>query len=328
MASNLSALHFHNEEAAFAYVEAHLWPEGPTCPHCGNADAARIGRLANQRTKSSKINPEGKPVFGLWKCYACRKQLTVRIGTIFEDSHAPLHIWLQAIYMMCASKKGISTRQLQRTLCVGMKTAWFLGMRIREAMKARGSIFPTMGGSGVSVEADETYIGRKSTTKRNKPLDVHRIVLSLVEREGGVRSVHIANCRADTLRPILLSTIAKGSRLVTDEAYVYGEMGWKIGGHATVQHGNHEYVRGDVHTNTVEGYFSILKRGMYGVFQHVAPVHLQRYLTEFDFRYTYRTKLGYDDVQRATIALQGVKGRRLTYQTPRAGKSGLARPQA
>jgi transposase-like protein len=308
--SVLSAARFQDEAAAFEYVEARLWPHGPICPHCGNFDQAKIGRLEGKTTR-----------LGLRKCYACQKPFTVRMGTIFESSHLPLHLWLQVIHLMCASKKGISTRQIQRMLQCSMKTAWFLGHRIREAMTQPSGMFPGMGGTGKAVEVDETYVGRKAGSKMGKPLDDHRIVLSLVEREGKVRSLHIANVRADTLKPILFEHVIKGTRVMTDEAPVYGRLGWQIGQHKTVGHRAHEYVRGDVHTNTVEGYFSILKRGMYGVFQHVAPVHLQRYLTEFDFRYNYRAKLGYDDIERADKVLLGVRGKRLTYTTPRSGES-------
>lgn len=304
MSSVLSASHFHSEEAAYAFVEARLWPNGPICPHCG-ATKEHIGRLTGKSTRA-----------GLCKCYSCRKPFTVKIGTIFEASHAPLRIWLQAIHLMCSSKKGISTRQLQRTLGVGMKTAWFLGHRIREAMKDdRGIFSPPMGGGGGAVEADETYIGRKPGMKVRRGPGHKHAVLSLVERDGNVRSFHVQNVRADTLHSVIAANVSREARFMTDEARAYVEIGWNFASHGTVRHSENEYVRGSVHTNTAEGFFSILKRGVYGVYQHVSEAHLKRYLTEFDFRYSNRAKLGIDDVARAERALKGAKGKRLTYRT-------------
>lgn len=298
----LSAPHFHNEEAAFAYVEAHLWPEGPVCPHCHNPDATRIGRLTGKTSRP-----------GLRKCYACRKAFTVRIGSIFEDSHFPLHLWLQAIQLICGSKKGISTRQIQRTFNCSMKTAWFLMHRIREIMKPVDDT-TDMGGEGRTVEADWTYVGRKPGMKVRKGVGHMRPVFSLVERDGAVRSMHVPNVRADNINKVLRDASSR-SRLMTDEAPVFNLLGWRFASHETVAHKKDEYVRGDVYTNTVEGFFSILKRGVYGIYQHVSEAHLQRYLTEFDFRYSNRERLGVNDTQRASIALQGAKGRRLTYET-------------
>lgn len=303
--SVLSAERFHNEEAAFEYVEAHLWPNGPTCPHCGNADTAKIGRLQGKTTRA-----------GLRKCYACRKPFTVRMGSIFEDSHLPLRLWLQAIHLMCASKKGISTRQLQRMLGCGLKTAWFLSHRIRESMKThRGMFTEPMGGAGKTVEVDETYVGRKAGTKAFLPVSEKQPVVALVERNGEVRSFHMPTVRANTLRSVMARNISLESHLMTDESKMYTFIGHNFASHGTVIHSNREYVRGDVHTNTVEGYFSILKRGIYGVYQHVSEAHLNRYLSEFDFRYNNRIALGCDDNTRADRALKGAKGKRLTYQT-------------
>lgn len=302
MTSALSAPHFHNEEAAFEYVEAHLWPSGPTCPHCGNVDAAKIGRLQGKTTRP-----------GLRKCYACRKPFTVRIGTIFEDSHCPLRYWLQAIYLLCSSKKGISTRQLQRTLGVGMKTAWFLGHRIRLAMAPGSDQSGPLGGSGVTVEADETYMAKSPKTRQPKgKLAYERTgatVLSLVERGGRIRSVSLDNQKVSN---VLWKHLDENSRLVTDKAQHYK---FAVRDHAAVDHSKREWVRGDVHTNTLESFFSIFKRGMVGVYQHVDKRHLDRYLAEFDFRRNTRAKLGITDTARADIALKGVKGKRLTYET-------------
>jgi len=303
--SVLSADRFHNEAAAFEYVEAQLWPDGPTCPHCGNADATKIGRLTGKTTRA-----------GLRKCYACRKPFTVRMGSIFEDSHLPLRLWLQAIHLMCASKKGISTRQLQRMLGCGLKTAWFLSHRIRETMKThRGMFTEPMGGAGKTVEVDETYVGRKAGTKAFLPVSEKQPVVALVERNGEVRSFHMPTIRANNLRSIMARNISLESHLMTDESKMYTFIGHNFASHGTVVHSNKEYVRGDVHTNTVEGYFSILKRGIYGIYQHVSEAHLHRYLSEFDFRYNNRIALGCDDNTRADRALKGAKGKRLTYQT-------------
>jgi transposase-like protein len=305
----LSASYFHNEEAAFEYVEAHLWPEGPVCPHCGNVDGKSIGRLTG---KSSRP--------GLRKCYACRKTFTVRIGSIFEDSHFPLHLWLQAIQLITASKKGISTRQIQRAFNCSMKTAWFLTHRIREIMKpANDGLTSPMGGDGETIEADFSFVGRKPGRKVRRGTGHMNAVLSLVERDGRVRSFHMPNVRGETLSAVLASHASPKSNFMTDEEATFVEIGWNFASHGTVTHSKDEYVRyeGDrvITTNTVEGFFSILKRGIYGVYQHVSEAHLHRYLNEFDFRYSHREKLGVDDVKRASLALKGAKGRRLTYET-------------
>jgi len=303
--SILSASHFHNEEAAFAYVEAQLWPNGPVCPHCGNVDADRIGRLQG---KSSRP--------GLRKCYACRKTFTVRIGSIFEDSHFALRYWLQAIQLICSSKKGISTRQIQRAFNCSMKTAWFLTHRIREIMKRDDDLFqPPMGGEGKTLEADWTYVGRKPGTKVRHGAGHMNPVFSLVERDGTARSFHMPNVEADNLRAKLAVHADPDSHFMTDEARAFTGIGWNFASHGTVKHSADEYVRGNVHTNTIEGFFSILKRGVYGTYQHVSEAHLHRYLAEFDFRYSNRERLGVDDEQRAALAVQGAKGRRLTYET-------------
>jgi len=309
MASVLSAPHFHNEEAAYAFVEARIWPEGPHCPHCG-CTAEKIGEL---KGKSTRI--------GVRKCYGCRKPFTVKVGTIFEASHVPLHIWLQAIHLICSSKKGISTNQLKRTLGVAMKTAWFLGHRIREAMREDRGIFAApLGGAGMVVEADEAYIGRDAEKKLKGP-GQKQPVMSLVERNGMVRSFHIANVNRNTLRAIIGKHVSAESRFMTDESRLYTAIGWNFAQHGTVGHAAKEFVRGDIHTNTVEGYFSILKRGITGVYHHVSEAHLRRYLVEFDFRYNNRAKLGVNDEMRAERALKGVVGKRLTYETTRIGRS-------
>ena len=308
----LSEPRFFSEEAAFEYVEAMLWPNGPTCPHCGNADSARIGRLNGVRSKPSKKNPEGIVQVGLRKCYACRgPAFTVRKGSIFEDSHLPLRMWLQAIHLLCASKKGIATRQLQRMLGCGMKTAWHLGHRIRLAMTPDGSVGP-LGGAGKTVEADETELARSRKTRRPEGFrrSTHNpVVLALVERGGNVRSMWVDH---RMVNPLVRQHVHSRSRLVTDKAQHY-----KFSGHVheSVDHSKFEWARGDVHTNTLEGFFSILKRGLIGVYQRVEERHLDRYLAEFDFRMNTRERLGVNDEARAAIAVRGAKGKRLTYQT-------------
>lgn len=297
--SVLSADRFHCEEAAFAYVEAELWPNGPVCPHCGNADGTKIGRLAGKTTRA-----------GLRKCYACRKPFTVRMGTIFEDSHLPLRLWLQAIHLLCSSKKGISTRQLQRTLGCGMKTAWHLSHRIRFAMDP-GSVDP-LGGAGVTVEADETELAKSRKTKRSG--GHHRrdnpVVASLVERGGRIRS-RMLDHRG--VRSFLYRNLHPDSRLVTDKAQHYKFP--PAASHGSVDHSKFEWVNGDAHTNNLEGFFSILKRGLVGIYQRVDQRHLHRYLAEFDFRMNNRERLGVDDEARTAIAVRSAAGKRLTYQT-------------
>jgi transposase-like protein len=313
----LSEPRFHNEEAAFEYVEAMFWPNGPVCPHCGAVD--RLNRLPGQRTKPSKKNPDGAPVHGLWKCYHCRGQFTVRIGTVFEASHAPLRCWLQAIHLVCSSKKVISTRQLQRTLGGSMKTAWFLGHRIREMMALRSGIAP-LGGNGGTVEGDVTYVGRKPGTKVRHGAGHMNPVFTLVERDGSARSFHVPDVTSLTLPAVLRKHADPKAHFRTDEARVFTDPGRRFASHETVKHSADEYERGDVHTNTVEGFFSILKRGVYGVYQHVSEAHLHRYLAEFDFRYSNRAALDIDDEQRAALTVQGAKGKRLTYVTSHKGQ--------
>lgn len=308
----LDAAHFHSEQAAFQYVEALLWPHGPVCPHC-KATSEKIGAI-NGRSKPSKKHPEGLERHGLRKCYACRKTFTVRVGTIFEDSHLPLHLWLQAIHLLASAKKGLSTRHIQRLFNCSMKTAWFLTHRIREIMKPGNTDLPPLGGLGHTIEADETYIGAKAGRKLRRPVTEKAPVLALVERKGKVRSFHVPNVRAATLSRVLFTNARTQSTLMTDEASSYLGVGWRFSRHDYVKHSENEYVRGDAHTNTVEGFFSILKRGLYGTYQHVSEAHLHRYLNEFDHRYNHREALGVDDKTRAGLTVRNAKGRRLTYE--------------
>jgi transposase-like protein len=307
--SALSAKHFHDEKAAYRYVEARIWPNGPVCPHCGGVE--RIGAL---KGKSTRV--------GVYKCYQCRKPFTVKVGTIFESSHVPLRVWLQAMFLLAGSKKGISSNQLSRALSVTVKTAWFLSHRIREAMR-EGELAP-FGSTGGAVEVDETFIG---IDKSNPVLKYGRSyhhkmkVLSLVDRESGkARSYVVDDLKVSTVAPILSANIAREARLMTDEASFYKGLGWNFAEHGVVNHSKDEYVSKDdfsVHTNTIEGFFSIFKRGMRGIYQHCDKRHLHRYMAEFDFRYSNRIATGCDDKERADRILDGVTGKRLTYQTTR-----------
>jgi transposase-like protein len=299
-----------------------VWPNGPVCPHCGGFD--RIGKMAGKATR-----------IGLYKCYQCRKQFTVKVGTVFEDSHVPMNLWLQAMYLLCSSKKGISSNQLSRTLGVTLKTAWFMSHRIRLAMKVVG--LEPMGGAGEIVEADETFIGRIDGEKKRRSGWGHKnAVLTLVQRKGGARSFHIDDTSAGQINDIVRDNVSRKTTLMTDEARHYEDIGQRFASHETVKHSADEYVRywnevtdkvrpdgkpvvetTTITTNTVEGYYSIFKRGMKGVYQHCKEKHLHRYLAEFDFRYSNRVRLGVDDVERTSRAVKGIVGKRLTYATPR-----------
>jgi transposase-like protein len=312
--SILAKAYFHNERAAFRHLEKLLWGNGVICPHCGTV--ARAGRLEGVKGKN------GKPRLGLWKCYeaGCRKQFTVRVGTVFESAHIPLHKCLQAVHLIASSKKGISSHQLHRILEIQYKSAWFLAHRIREAMRD-GKLAP-MGGSGKVVESDETYIGKLAGFGGKKGSQTKNIVLTLVERGGSARSFHIDSTSIADVAPILRENIRRESRLMTDEARHYMEVGREYASHDAVNHTAFEWTRGaDITTNTVEGFYSIFKRGMKGVYQHCSEKHLHRYLAEFDFRYSNRIALGIDDQDRAEKAIFGMVGKRLTYRGPHSVRS-------
>lgn len=309
--SLLSQKHLQDEQAAYEWVEARVWPNGPVCPHCKGTE-----RISKMQGKATRI--------GLYKCYQCRKQFNVKVGTIFEKSHVAIHLWLQAFYLIAGSKKGISSNQLHRTLGVTLKTAWFMSHRIREAMRT-GSLATPIGGNGGIVEADETFIGQKKGAKpkgekKGRGYAHKHAVLSVVERGGEVRSIHVDDIKAKTVVPILKANITREARVMTDEAGQYVHLSKEFAEHGVVRHGAGEYVRGDIHTNTLEGYFSIFKRGMKGVYQHCAQKHLHRYLAEFDFRYNNRIAKGVNDEARAIKAVEGVVGKRLTYQTANSAK--------
>jgi transposase-like protein len=304
--SVLNRPQFQDEAAAYAFVENEIWPEGPVCPHCGGCE----------RISAIKVNPDKKVRHGLKFCGQCRKQFTVKVGTIFEDSHLPMTKWLQAIYLMTASKKGISAHQMHRTLEITYKTAWFLEHRIRAAMASGDlSIF---GQDGGIVEVDETFIGRIKGAPKKRAFHHKMKVLALIDRNTGLaRTMVIGDVTAKTIMPIVKANVAKEARIMTDEHGAYTKVADHFAGHGTTTHSAGQYVDYNdptIHSNTVEGYFSIFKRGMKGIYQHCGEQHLHRYLAEFEFRYNNREKLGCNDGDRARAALQGVVGKRLTYR--------------
>lgn len=291
---------FNDADKAREYLEAIRWPDGAVCPHCGGVERNSLLQGTSHRA-------------GLYFCGDCRQQFTVTVGTVFERSKIALHKWLYATHLICSSKKGMSSKQLERMLGVTYKTAWFMSHRIREAMTESGG--GLLGGNGRAVEVDETYWGNTGKQASGARGWAHKMkVVSLVERDGKKRSFHVTNVNSETVRPILNAQIDKKSRLMTDETSVYNKAGKEFSSHEKINHSASEYARGDVTTNTVESSFAILKRGLYGTFHSVSEKHLQRYATEFDFRWNHRVKLGVDDVQRTAAALKGIEGKRLTYR--------------
>jgi transposase-like protein len=305
---------FTDQHAATAYLESIRWPDGPVCPHCGEPEK-----------KAYLLTIKRRPKARVWKCAACRKQFTVMVGTIFEDSHIPLNKWLLAFYLLCSSKKGMSAHQLHRMLGVTYKSAWFMAHRIRYAMEQPPFARLLTG----TVEVDETYVGgkvRRSNRVEHRPLDPRKPdkrkqtgrgsdkvpVVALVERGGEVRSVRMANVTANELGGAIRRHVAREAHLRTDSFPAYKKVGGDYASHEFVNHAM-EYVRGDAHTNTAENFFSILKRGINGIYHHVSEAHLPRYLAEFDFRYNTRAANGYTDADRTRLALSMVEGKRLTY---------------
>jgi transposase-like protein len=310
---------FHDDDAARAHMESIRWPNGPFCPHCGAVEG--ITRLAGKSHRA-----------GLHQCNACRGHFSVTNGSVMESSHVPLPKWVLAFHLMAASKKGISAHQLHRMIHVTYKTAWFMCHRIREAM-AEPNAAP-LGGEGKIVEADEAYHGKRETpavrsrnavknpTKRGKGGGAEeRPIVALVERGGKARAVHMNTVNGKNLRSFIVKNADRKSRLHTDESNLYPRLGKEFATHETVNHGAHEYARGDVTTNSVEGFFGIFKRGMIGVYQHCGENHLQRYLDEFTFRYNNRSKLGVEDTERAICAIKGAEGKRLTYRGPASAQN-------
>jgi transposase-like protein len=316
--SVLSSPHFHDEAKAFEYLESIVWADGITCPHCGVA-GGRVYDLSGVRTKASAKNPEGKVRHGLKKCGECRKQFTAKVNTVFEHARLPLTKMLQAVHLMVSSKKGISAHQLSRVLEVQYKSAWFLAHRIREAMRS-GDLAQPFGGNGGAVEVDETYIGFKRDVPTRRGTAHKHGVVTLVDRDSGQsRWFKIDRCTADQIHPIVLNNISREARLMTDEAKMYRKIGREFAEHGTTTHAAFQYVDltdRTIHTNTVEGAFSIFKRGMRGVYQHCGEQHLHRYLAEFEFRYNNRIANGVDDRARSVEAVKGIAGKRLTYGGP------------
>jgi transposase-like protein len=295
---DITAPRFANETNARLHLEALRWPDGPYCPHCGSFAAKRL------EGKSHRA--------GLVQCNDCREQYTVTVGTVFERSKVPLHKWLLCNHLLCASKKGMSAKQIERMLGVTYKTAWFMCHRLREAMDGANGDGP-LGGPDMVVEADETYVGGKAKNRAFRSPAPKKPVVALVERDGQVRSFHVANVTAKDLRGLIVTNVDRASHLMTDESHVYTAVGREFNGHSTVNHSAKEYVKtgGFKHSNTAENFFSIFKRGVIGTYHHMSEAHLGRYCKEFDFRYNTRSL---SDGERAQIALKGIEGKRLTYR--------------
>ena len=290
---------FHDETKAREWLEARVWKAGRVCPKCG---------VINQSTlmKGKTTRP------GLYQCNACREPFTVTVGTLYERSKVPLHKWLAVIHLMMASKKGMSALQISRMISLSYKTTWFLCHRIRESLSPADAL-PSMGGANQVVEADETYIGGKAKNRAFREPAAKKAVLSLIQRDGHVRSFHVANVSAKSIRPLIAANVEKASMLMTDESPIYYKLGRSYGAHGTVNHSKEEYARlgGFIHINTAESFFSIVKRGVTGSFHHVSEAHLHRYLCEFDYRWNTRHLT---DRERMTASINGIIGRRLTYR--------------
>ena len=316
-AINLTDPIYQDADLAREHLEALQWPDGPVCPHCGNVDGTRITKLQGKSTRP-----------GVYKCNECSKPFSVTVGTVFERSHIPLNKWLLAVHLMAASKKGVSAHQLWRMLGFGSyRTAWFMAHRIRKAMEDTNP--SPLGGEGKTVEADETFIGNSKATKFKSTFvpgkgwvkrgpqgggQAKYKVVALVERGGRSYAKPVDHLTANAVRDIVVRNVDRKSDLRTDESNLYTKLGGEFASHETVNHGDYEWKRGTAHTNTIEGYFSIFKRGMRGIYQHCGEAHLHRYLAEFDFRYSNRIALGVNDNDRTNKALVGIRGKRLTYR--------------
>ncbi len=293
--TDMSAKHFHDEDAAREHIEASRWPNGVNCPHCGSLNVMRMG---------------GKTQAGYFLCRDCADKFTCRTGTLMERSHIPPHKWLLAMMLMSSSKKGMSAHQLHRMLGVTYKSAWFLCHRIREAMNEPSpAASGGLGGEGKVVEIDETYVGGKGKNRAFKEPAPKKAVVSLIERDGRVASFHVANVTAQTVRPIIVKHVSRKSALMTDESNVYTRLGREFASHHAVDHARSEYAYFDkptgrtVSINISENFYSIFKRGITGVYHSISEAHLHRYLMEFDFRYNNRSKLGVEDDERAAKLL-------------------------
>jgi transposase-like protein len=297
--------HYQDAEAARTFLESVRWPNGPVCPHCGCF--GHIGKVNSKATSGRKTVR-----VGVYTCNDCGRQFTVTVGTVFERSHIALHIWLQASYLICCSKKGMSSHQLHRMLGVSYKTAWYMSHRLRAAMSEGDGILPRLGGRDEIVEVDETYFGTDPHAIAESGIHSKNKIVSLVERDGNVRSFHVRRVNAATLKTVVRENVSRGTRIMTDEAKVYSWIGAAkdFGGHYTTNHSEGEYSRGMVHSNTVEGFFSIVKRGLLGTYHHVGSQHLWRYLDEFDFRYSRRDLT---DTERMVALLEGIDGKVLHY---------------
>ena len=296
---NLTDPIYHDKDKAREHLEAIQWPKGPVCPHCGVIDNAHL--MTGKSTRP-----------GVYKCRDCRNPFSVTVGTVFERSKVPLNKWILASHLMASSKKGFSAHQLHRTIGVTYKTAWFMMHRLRLAMEPMETT--PLGSGGGIVEADETYIGRRKGVKKGKAGYAHKQkVFALVERGGKVKSARVSGSMFDGIKKGL-THVSPDAHLITDEHKMYVKVGKKFASHEAVNHSIKEWVRGNVHTNTIEGYFSVFKRGMRGVYQHCREDHLHRYLAEFDFRYNHRSALEINDVERAEEILKGIAGKRLMYR--------------
>ena len=303
MTADLFAPQFQDADKAREYLEALRWPNGPVCPHCGVESDHYALKGASHRP-------------GLLKCKDCRKQFSVTVGTVFEKSKIPLNKWLMAVHLMCASKKAVSSHQIHRMLGVTYKSAWFMTHRIREAMKPEGT--GLMGTNGGTVEADETYWGNKGKQRKGARGYAHKMkVVSLVERGGEKRSIVVNTVTSKSMTELLDKHVCKSANLMTDDHAAYVPVGKTFASHGITKHTKGQYAVGNVHSNTVESSFSLLKRGLVGTFHHVGEQHLQRYVTEFDFRWNTRTKMGFTDADRAKVALKSISGKRLMYREVR-----------
>jgi len=304
MSINLTNPIFHNDDAARAHLEGVRWPDGPVCPHCGSQHVTRLAGKSHRK--------------GLIHCNDCEQPFTVTVGTVMERSKIPLPKWVLGFHLMASSKKGISSHQLHRMLGITYKSAWFLAMRIREAMglDPETDDGSAMGGPGSKIEADETYVGGKArNAKKGKPVPKKHPVVALVERGGPLKARHVPNVDANNVREVL-AKVDRRSHLMSDDSLIYYHVGPTFADHDAVNHSDREYVRGAAHVNTAESFFAIVKRQVYGTHHAISAKHLQRYIDEAAFKWNNRVKLGIDDATRANKAIKSAEGKRLLYRQP------------